>query len=159
MGYYVNITDSSVKINKENLPKAYEAMCELNKQDDLKRGGSHLVRHFSWMDEDYPNKCANFEELMNMIGFDVHYDAHGNVISLGYDNKTGQESLFLESIAPWMENKSYIVWRGEDDSIWVQVFANGAMLEEYIDLDRVISSVVDNARAQLVRNSDTKEGK
>lgn len=168
MGYYVTITDSKFEMSKDDLPKAYKAMCDLNDHDELKYGGSyggsdlssndsrpegldyHPARWFSWMSADYPNKCSNFEEVMTMLGIQPHYDAHGNVISLGYDNKTGQQDLFLEAIAPWVRDGSYIVWRGEDDSLWVDVFAKGAMATTSFDLDNYIDSIVEKMKNDLM---------
>ena len=41
MGYYIEIVNSTAKIKKEHLEKAYEVACELNNHDELKTGGSY----------------------------------------------------------------------------------------------------------------------
>lgn len=69
MGYYVRTTYSSAFIPKENLDKAYEAMCALNTtHDHEKRGGSWSAgeqqkKWFSWMDENYPETCEDAAAL------------------------------------------------------------------------------------------------
>jgi hypothetical protein len=131
MGYYVDIQSSDAVLSGEHLDDAYKAMCDLNKRDDLKGGGSSqggkmVAKWFSWMDEKYPETCKSVEEILEMLGFYVAVDPNnGDVAIDGYDNKTGQEELFLEAIAPWM--KGEIVWQGEDGTCWKNVFENGRM--------------------------------
>ena len=135
MGYYVNITGGEVRIPKENLAEAYRLMCELNQRDDLKNGGSwggendsrsprpagldyHPGKWFSWMDANYPATCADAKAVLTAIGFDLMEDGDGTLVVWGYDNKTGQEELFLNSIAHLCDEGSFHEWRGEDGAMW-----------------------------------------
>lgn len=130
MGYYVNIVDCDIHIPHDRLGKAYQAMCDLNKRDDLKRGGSYSAdgpreRWFSWMDPNYPETCADAEEVLKALGFGVETDEEGNIVHLSYDSKIGQEELFLIAIAPWVRHGSYIDWVGEDNTRWRYSFEDG----------------------------------
>jgi len=148
MGYYVQ-GNGHINIRKENEKKAYEAMCALNRRDDLKSGGSwgggslssddprpagsdyHPAKWFSWLDPNYPAKCESVLDVLCELGFEViiselFRDDQVNHYRLSYDNKTGQQDLFLEAIAPFVEN-GMIDWTGEDHIFWRSIFENGTV--------------------------------
>lgn len=125
MGYYVT-SSGSMTINKKDLNEAYTLMCNLNKQDHLKRGGSFggngpNINWFSWMDANYPETCKNAGDILDMLGFTIIYDAEGNLTFGEYDNKTGQENLFLNQIKHLLTGQS-LNWRGEDGARWVSKY-------------------------------------
>lgn len=126
MGYYVEIEQSDAKIPKENLTVAYEKMCALNMtHDNEKRGGSwsdgkQKSKWFSWMDANYPETCKDAQAIFEQMGFETEYDERGDLLIKAYDNKMGQEDLFLKAI----ENEALgsIFWKGEDGSKWSTKF-------------------------------------
>lgn len=124
MGYYVRTTGSNFYVAQSKKNAAYEALCALNQRDDLKTGGS-----FSWMAADYPSKCEDLKEVLEEVGFDVVEDEAGNVTGLHYDSKTGQESLFLSALAPFVRDGSHIDWQGEEGEHFRYEFSGGRMLE------------------------------
>lgn len=145
MGYYVSITECDFCIPKRHHEAAYNAVCKLNDRDDLKQGGSwggdhdarkprpaglnyHPGKWFSWMDADYPSKCTTLEEVLQMVGFEVALNEKGDIVDLRYDNKTGQEDLFLAALAPFVQADSYITWRGEEGELFRHEFNGRAML-------------------------------
>lgn len=144
MGYYVEVVAGEVIIPKRNLTKAYKAMCELNKKHDLKCGGRYDFgedertetdkkgktngipsRWFSWMDYDYDRTCKTADEIIDQLGFFTDTDEKGNLHVIGYDAKTGQEDLFFKAIAPYVLQKSYLDWMGEDGSTYRWTFKGG----------------------------------
>lgn len=145
MGYYVR-GHGSFSIDTNNIDKAYQAMCELNNQDDLKRGGRyggggvdqdsprpdglnyHPARWFSWMDANYPDTCADFDAILKQVGFDFSTSYNEDVVTylMNYDNKTGQEDLFMEAIAPFVISGEF-EWSGEDGHKWKWEYADGKM--------------------------------
>ena len=149
MGYYVTITEAGFTIPPENLDAAYEAVCELNNHNDLKRGGTfpplkdqpahgpRKDKNFSWMDWNYHETCSNLEEVLQQVGFDVDVNPDNGLSIIYYDNKTGQEDLFLEAIAPFATEGSYIMWRGEEGEQWQNVVKNGTLTQ----LNAVVSWV------------------
>lgn len=146
MSYYVETIESNFVLKSENYDKAYQAVCELNRNDDAKQGGcyggepamkpvnSNSVSNnpnkwYSWMQWNYDETCNNIIEVLEMLGFDVC--ANENAIDgLYYDNKMGQEDIFFDAIAPYVESGSYIVWCGEDRTMWVWAFEDGKMIEK-----------------------------
>lgn len=147
MGYYINTMKTNFVIKKENFDDAYNALCALNANDSIKRGGrwsneksvkpsdsksisNNPDKWFSWMIWNYDEVCTDLAAVLEMLGFDVFFDADGNINDIYYDNKSGQENIFLDALAAYVEDGSYILWHGEDDEMWVSVFENGNMTEE-----------------------------
>lgn len=133
MGYYVNIVESTAKIPAANLQKAYENMCLLNTtHDHVKRGccwsgGKQTEKFFSWMDENYPETCEDAQAVLEQLGFETEYNEDGDLLITGYDSKTGQEDLFLESITYFTEGT--IEWHGEDGDTWTTEFQGEGIIE------------------------------
>lgn len=130
MGYYVS-GNGELRIKKDNLDKAYEALIALQSApDEAKMGGSFggdskPVRWFSWMPSDLrtlPDTKAVFAEL----GFEVVDDENGDLLIRCYDSKTGQEEIFFAAAAPFIEDGEY-EWTGEDGAFWKWDFEGGKM--------------------------------
>lgn len=145
MGYFVQITDSNFVLPKENYEAAYKALCDLNQHDDLKGGkrytndGSlcgndprpegldyHPARWFAWMLPDYPKHLKSLQEVLKELGFELLENDEG-IYGLAYHDKVGDEEVFLEELAPFVKDGSYICWEGEDGTILHQLFKNGKM--------------------------------
>ena len=126
MGYYVTIDSSTFVLEAKHYDEAYKAMCALNLFDDIKRGGSFSkdketgveTRNawFSWMSPNYPETLTTANQIFEELGFEINVSDHGTEIC-GYDNKTGQEDLFLEACCPWASGEIY--WTGEDSDRWM----------------------------------------
>jgi hypothetical protein len=118
-------------------------MCDLNKRDDLKHGGSSLgAKWFSWMPEDIAAECPDAESVLKCLGFSVDVRENGDLWLSGYDSKIGQEELFLQAIAPyvgivdWYAKRNpatdepfnpQMEWVGEDGEFWMHIFKNGKL--------------------------------
>ena len=130
MGYYVS-GNGELRIKKENLGKAHEALMSLqDAPPKAKRGGSSggdkAPRFwYSWMPEDLrtlPDTKAVFAEL----GFEVNDNEDGDLLISCYDNKSGQEDVFFAAAAPFIEDGDY-EWTGEDGDFWKWQFRDGKM--------------------------------
>lgn len=148
MGYYTNLVDSNIFVKKENFQSIYEKMCELNNFHELKRGGSFggnndnvegdrypRDKWFSWMPYDYPDQYKTMDEILVNVGFETTYDKDGNLIDLGYYNKTGNEDYFLSCFADYVEHGNYIQFKGEEDTDYYRfVFKDGKMIRQVGDV-------------------------
>jgi hypothetical protein len=139
MGYYASIFESNVFVPKENLEKAYQAACELNNHDKLKTGGSidgngNREYWFAWMPKNYPEQYSDLQEILDALGFSTHEDSEGNLQINGFSDKVGDEDKFLETIAPYVNNNSHIVWIGEDNTMWAFQFIDGKMIESNVSV-------------------------
>lgn len=121
MGYYITLADADFAV-----PETDEVLTVLKdanwKYHDWKRGGTYsggrqTSRWFSWMPADYDKTVTSVKEVFELLGFDT--DAHDGLVRLmAYDSKIGQEELFLAIVAPFVEDGSFLEWRGEDGSMW-----------------------------------------
>ena len=125
MGYYVYLTGAYLAI--PDTPEVLNALRELDKRDDLKRGGMSGAdgteeKWFSWMNEPWAHH-ESIEPIFQQLGFDTYRcaigsDEYKSVQLLSYDSKIGQEALFLAAVAPFVKAGSYLEWRGEDGEAW-----------------------------------------
>ena len=132
MGYYVNTEDINIIVPKDLLEPAYKAVLAMNEDNSLKRGGGGMGTErkfwFSWMPEDL-STLADLKEVLENLGFEgTDYNEAGDLVLGYYNSKTGQEDLFLDRIAPFVQEGSYAIWKGEDNSFWKWEFTDGKML-------------------------------
>lgn len=145
MGYSVETIECNFVVKAENFDKAYDAMCKLNAEDGLKEGYSRLAgerpansksvasnphKYFSFMAWNYDEIYTNFPDMLKALGFNLITNDNKDVIAVHFCDTMGQEHLFLEAIAPYVEPNSYIVWKGEDGTMWVCEFVDGKMIEK-----------------------------
>ena len=132
MGYYVHITYSNAVIPAENLPAALDALRGLDARDDLKSGGSSAGdKWFSWMNHFDLANAPTVLSVLEQLGFEVDSDGRGGLSIIGYDSKTGDEGIFIQTLAPYIESGSYIEWQGEDNEAYRWHFHHGLMTTEY----------------------------
>lgn len=140
MGYYVNITDSTWSMSKANEDEAYKALCNLNDYHNLKNGGMwggdteaiadnvpNPYKWFSWLPYNYPDLYKTVSQILLEIGFELEEDDN-DIRIRGYDNKMGQEDLFLAAISIY--SSGHIEWRGEDGEIWRVVYGQDSPIDE-----------------------------
>ena len=131
MGYYVSLTTAWFGIPET--PEVLATLHALNERDDLKRGGSWGGTEgekswFSWMPADL-TELESVEEFFGGpgLGFAVLVE-DGRVWLQGYDNKTGQEDIFLAVVAKFVPSGHFIEWRGEDGEMWRNEVENGRLV-------------------------------
>ena len=144
MGYYVTLEDSNLIIPSANLASAYDALCALNNDNTLKSGWRGDWRNnehndgpdprvwFSWMEWNYPEVYDTAEGILDALGFEMGTLPDGSLEFYSYDNKTGNEDVFLAALAPYVvsgdDREPQAVWRGEDGLVWRQIVIDGAMV-------------------------------
>ena len=119
MGYYCNSIDSSFYVKKENVPKMINA----------------YISKFHIASPPTKNQAETEKFLVNMFqinGMEITYDKSDNIDCVWYEYGKLHSDLedFLDTIAPYVEDLSYITLIGEDSSIWQYVFHDGKM-DEY----------------------------
>lgn len=136
MSYYVSLTNSTFTIKKDKLDDAYRAMCALNDIPGIKRGERYPRDEsepepnentwFSWMPWNYPSVYKSAMEIFTALGFHAVIEDAGLML-VGYEDKAGQERLFIEAVAPY--STGFLEWRGEDGSMWREEVVDGAIVE------------------------------
>ncbi len=127
MGYYVSIDDADWEITDNG--RSLQAIREMpEKYHAIKRGGdSNGNKWFSWMSDEQIKEAKCVQDVFNALGFETEKTEKGFRI-VGYNSKTGQEDLFLAVMAPWTNEDSYIIWRGEDGEMWKNRIEHKRML-------------------------------
>ncbi len=125
MGYYIELIDSNFTIPADKLDEALEILKRLNVDTpaEQKRGGSwggsgRTASWFSWMPEDYDKTVTSAAEVFELLGFHVKTSDDGALSLEGYDNKTGQEDLFINAVSHLANDDWHLTWRGEDGDTW-----------------------------------------
>lgn len=144
MGVDIRIIDSNFTIPHNHLDNAYKVLCHLNTKDEFKNGGwwgSDLVekpqdstsvatdpnKRFCKLDWNYDETCKSTEDILNALGFETKTTQFGDLEIVGYEDEMGDENVFLEALAPFVEDGSYLQWINEDDLTWKCTFELGMM--------------------------------
>jgi hypothetical protein len=108
MGTYIYI-QSEITVKKENEAKAVQAVRDLNKRDDLKRGGSSKgEKWFSWIPEKYEDQIENISDIfVKLHGWEESERVETDdtiTYSFHYNDKWGQHEVFFVAMAPYLES-------------------------------------------------------
>jgi hypothetical protein len=131
MGYYTYMTDADFMIPET--PEVVAAIRDANtKCHDRKHGGTVLAdgttqKWFSWLPADYDQTITSAAELFRLLGFETQ-DEEGAFRLVGYDDKTGDEEVFLEVVAPFVAEGSHARFRGEDGTLYGYVVRDGVLV-------------------------------
>jgi hypothetical protein len=130
MGYYITLEEANFRIPETE--QVLNVLKDLNKRDDLKTGGSwengkQTRVWFAWMPEDYDKTVKSVAQVFDLLGFETNTeDYDGEYVGLTYYNsKAGSEDIFIEAVAPFVEDGCYLEWRGEEGERWRQVVRQG----------------------------------
>ena len=113
MGYYIN-AHGTITMPRSLEAEALNALKMLNYNHEAKRGGllgagekgaTFDTRWYSWMPTHWHETVASVEEVLEMLGFGTvkQRQAGLNVYTVTYDNKTGQEDVFLNCLADYAQ--------------------------------------------------------
>jgi hypothetical protein len=126
VGYYVDLVDADFTIPERE--DVLEALREMPiKYRSLMRGGSSTEKWFSWMNNEDIEKAESARSIFDALGFDCVDYGNGTFGLTGYNNKTGQEDLFMAVVAPFLEDGSFTQWRGEDGELWRYTVSGGKL--------------------------------
>ena len=117
MGYYVDLVEADFTI-----PESEEVLAALRempiKYMSLMRGGSSTQSWFSWMNNEDIENAPTAQSIFESLGFECSSRGDKTFDLIRYNNKTGQEDLFLAVVAPFVTEDAYTEWRGEDGELW-----------------------------------------
>lgn len=134
MGYYIRTQDCDLRISAEHFDALHARLCEMDKRDELKGGGSWGVSEkdkeswFSWVRTDWTTACDTVVKVFEEFRFEVEQDYKGNIVGLSFDCKQGDELTLLAYAAKYIEDGSYLEWVTEDNAMYRTVFRDGEML-------------------------------
>lgn len=120
MGYYIHVTEVQFTIPKKNLDTALSIVKDLNtnpRHAEHKRSGSTEQRTYAWMPVNYHETVTSAKEVFELLGFETELNDHGLALTY-YDDKAGNEDLFLSAVSGLVDPGSYIEWAGDDGEQW-----------------------------------------
>jgi hypothetical protein len=129
MGYCIEMTDSSFSIKKENFAKALESLKSVFIPENMTckdyiNGEEHP--HFSWVDTQTVLESTTLEEALEEIRYKPTYNSIGDICDVEFTGeKYGDEDVFFNSLAQYVESDSYLSFEGEDEATWKWFFNNG----------------------------------
>ena len=124
MGYFIN-AHGTITMPRSLEAEALNGLKMLNYNHEAKRGGllcndkaTFDTRWYSWMPTHWHETVTNVEEVLEMLGFQTEKQRQAglNVYTVTYDNKTGQEDVFLNCLAGYAQVEIEVV--GEDGERW-----------------------------------------
>jgi hypothetical protein len=126
MGYYIDLSSAEWEIPET--AEVLQALKEsVTKYHAIKRGGSSNGESwFSWMSDESILNAEKAITIFNDLGFETSETDNGFTLE-SYNNKTGQEDVFLAVVAPFCTDGSYIEFRGEDGAEWQYSVRNGKL--------------------------------
>jgi hypothetical protein len=136
MGYYIN-AQGTIEMPRSLEDEALYALMMLNHDHGMKRGsggrGGDPFENlwYSWMPARYHETVGSVQEVLELLGFSVTKTRKAglNVYTLVYDNKTGQEEVFLNCLARFAQVTVDAV--GEDGQRWRWANAKAGSALEY----------------------------
>ena len=130
MGYYIEIIDSKVKIKKENFEEALLKLKHLFKPGTLHYDyvfieGTKYPK-YSFIATEKVILSNSIDEALEEIRYKPKFDKIGNIVNLEFTGeKYGDEIILFSTLAPFIEDGSFLKFRGEDGCIFRFDFLNG----------------------------------
>jgi hypothetical protein len=155
MGYYIT-GHGHITIPRSLEDEALHALKMLNYDHEAKRGGllgnpeaTFETRWYSWMPERWHEKVTSVEQVLELVGFGVDKTRKAglDVYTLTYDNKTGQEEVFLNCLADYAQVD--VEFTGEDGLRWR--WANPKAGAPLVNFDGEVVYKANGTVADLIR--------
>jgi hypothetical protein len=130
MGYYIRVTDSKFFIPKEQQEAAFVAIKNLVGRETIKDASGY---HFSYVKTQDFLKAENLHDALKAWRWKVYFNPNGDIDSIAFHGeKWGDERILFETLAPFIENDSFIEFYGQDDGkSWRFVFEDGKLRKKY----------------------------
>jgi hypothetical protein len=134
VGFYVNTDEVNLHVIPEKLDLFFERAAYMMQPEVMAKyanGGTFSAGQkcefwYGWTDSKVLLECIETKDLVKWFqewGFeDVLYDEESYFIDLYYNTKTSNEQFMLECVAPAFSPGDFIIWQGEDNTYWKNVF-------------------------------------
>jgi hypothetical protein len=135
MGYYMDQRKSKFSILKDKKMEALAALKALATQTEKMGGGSYCQgkqqeRWFSWVNMEELAEAKTLEDAILAWRWEAMVGEDGNIVGIYFcDEKLGDDFIFLQALAPFVVEGSYIDMEGEDGTHWSWRFKDGQLKE------------------------------
>lgn len=126
MGYCIRQGKTSFRIPKDKLEQALGLLKAY--VEDLEAHRAHV--HYQGSYREVLSE-QHFKEAMREFGWDAMFDVNGDCTRVYYElEKRDNEEEILRRIAPVVDDRSTIEFRGEDGAGWKYTFLNGKLFRQ-----------------------------
>lgn len=129
MGYCIEMIESDFVVRKDNFGKALESLKSVFVPENMTCKdyvSGKEYPHFSWVDTKTVIESNTLEEAMKEIRYNPMYNADGDIYGLEFTGeKYGDEEVFFNALAPYVEYNSQLSFEGEDGATWKWIFKDG----------------------------------
>jgi hypothetical protein len=117
MGYHMQVRETNFRIRRANFKPALEAIKAL-------AGKETLGTHFSWVNTSEFVKARTLAEGFRAWRWDLDIESDdGDAIDIQFrGEKLGDDEMFFQAVAPFVEKGSYIEMQGDEGAIWRWAF-------------------------------------
>lgn len=131
MGYNARGT-GSITIDSSKLDKLFLAVRMMLNENNIIQNGVLTNRNLSnrsyaWVDsDDLRSACSkkNLKMVFQCWGFSIEATKNTDEYIIDFDNKLGDEEIFMKRIAPFI-SRGEIFWTGEDGAMWKYEYKEG----------------------------------
>ena len=155
MGYYISTPNTHFSIRTADLPKFFDLVTELMKDETVDRlgnGGSYANKEktaswYSWVDTQRVRdaiEAKDIERVFEEWGYELRFlHDHDGIFYCRLDirdgnAKIGDEEKFFAAIAPVVVDGSYLDCAGEDGEEWRWMWENGKFFSQNVERKDVI---------------------
>jgi len=149
MGYYISTPNTHFSIRTADLPKFFDLVTELMKDETVDRlgnGGSYANKEktaswYSWVDTQRVRdaiEAKDIERVFEEWGYELRFAHDQDGISYyrldirDGNAKIGDEEKFFAAIAPVVVDGSYLDCEGEDGEEWRWMWENGKFFSQNV---------------------------
>ena len=130
MGYCIELINNQFVMKKENFGKSLIALKKCFTEENMTISDAS-GKHFSWVSTKAALNSSTIDEALETIRYIPIKDENGNIQKLKFTGeKYGDEEIFFNALAPYIEPGSYLSFEGEDGDKWTWKFINGKV--EYV---------------------------
>jgi hypothetical protein len=139
MGYCMHQHEANFRIPADNKPAALAALHErCNSTEGMTgahyKAGQLVERYFAWVDMDELRAATTLEAACAACGWSlgVAIDGTGDIVEIYFEwEKIGDEDILFATLAPFVDDGSYIHMIGEDGEHWRWIFKGGTMRKQH----------------------------
>jgi hypothetical protein len=119
-------TDSSFFIPKEFFGPALQSIFAIMTEESS--GGLQQIQDFRWVSGDEVLRSKTLSNALKAWRWRARLDKDDNIVDVHFTGeKSGDDYILFNAIAPYVRDGSYISMRGEDHYLWRWFFDEGVM--------------------------------
>lgn len=125
MGYMVNVGEQKLAFKKDVdltavLRAVKQTMLNPATMDEHAHGFAAGEKQYSWTETAKLRKATSIYDFIRQFVDDLSLDDENDVYTfrIEFNSNAGDEEFLFETLAPFIEAGSYIVWTGEGGEHW-----------------------------------------